>query len=890
LLSWLARRRSAKLDEQDFADEIRAHLALDTDARISDGADRRSAELASLKEFGNVTLTTEAARHVWTPSWVEVLGDLGGDLRHGWRSLAKTPAFTFTAIAVMTLGIGLNAAVFTMLKSMALTPLAGVDGSAGLHELSGETSAGRAIRLSYSDYRYLRDNDRAFAGVIGSTLVTLGLGGQAGRSARSLSGELVTGNYFQVLGIGAALGRTLLPGDEAAPGSEAVAVLSHGLWQRELGGDPEIVGRTIVINHVPLTVVGVADQGFHGTTVSYDNEVFIPITMAPRLGFAFQGPQTTQGFLRPGISLASAAAQLDALWTVLARDRPADDPTTRLRIATFWRAPGGPQTYALPTLIVLSAMALLVLAIACANIAGLVLVRAVARRGEIAVRLALGAPRLRIVRMLVVENLVLAVPGALLGILLAWRGLPILVGYADALAAPQRLFFNLDVDRLVVGFAVLAACGSALVFGFAPALRSSCVALVTVINEDASPRGAGRGRLRAALVVAQVAVSLLLLIGAGLVTRSFAAARRTNLGFDAAGVTSIRLDVKQNGYDEPRGRRFYRRLLDAARADPAVESATLAAYNPMNLTETATSRIAIDGYAPGRDEDLAFLTNTVGADYFRTLRIALGAGRGFADQDDEHAAPIVIVNTTMAERFWGGAADALGRRIKVGDGDWRTIVGVAADVKYLRVNETPRPYVYLPFLQAYRPGMILHARTLSNAVGSGPSTADTDGMVDRARAHVTALDPDLPVDAKSLNDRIAGSLIFMNLAATMLSIFGVAGVALTAIGTYGLVSYAVTQSRHDIGVRIALGATALAVVRMYVRRGLWLGAVGAALGLATAAAATRLLSGVLYGVGANDVVSFAGGLAVVLGGVAVATIVPAWRAARTDPVSALRHR
>ena len=287
--------------------------------------------------------------------------------------------------------------------------------------------------------------------------------------------------------------------------------------------------------------------------------------MAPQLGFTFGSQQTTpsgilsdrragvfypQGYLRPGMTLANAAAQTDALWATLARDRPLTDAAQRLRVVPFWQTPNGAQTHMLPTLIVLSAMGLLVLMIACANIAGLVLVRGVSRRGEIAVRLALGATRTRIVRLLIVENLVLAVPGAVLGILLASRGIPVLVGYAEALAAPQRLFFNIEVDRLVIGFAALVACGSALVFGFVPALQSSRVDLVSVINEDASPRGAARGRLRAGLVVAQVAVSLLLLVGAGLVTRSVEAARRANPGFDASHVTAIAVDVKQNGYDE----------------------------------------------------------------------------------------------------------------------------------------------------------------------------------------------------------------------------------------------------------------------------------------------------------------------------------------------------
>src|SRR6185295_1174255 len=571
----------------------------------------------------------------------------------------------------------------------------------------------------------------------------------------------------------------------------------------------------------------------------------------------------------------------EAAWSTLSRDRPLTDPVQRLRVVPFWRSPQGAQTYLLPTLIVLSAMGLLVLTIACANIAGLVLVRGVSRRGEIAVRLALGATRARIVRLLIVENLVLALPGAFLGVVLAQRGIPLLVGYAEQLAAPERVFFNIELDSLVIGFAALVACGSALVFGFVPALQSSRVDLVTVINEDASPRGAARGRLRAGLVVAQVAVSLLLLVGAGLATRSVEAARRANPGFDPTHMTAISLDVKQNAYDEARGRVFYRKLLDAARADAGVETATLAAYVPMSLLDTRSQRVAIEGYEPRRGEDVAFMSNVVGPDYFRTLRIPVVAGREFEDRDDETAAPVAIVNATLAQRFWGGAANAIGRRLRVGDTDSRTVIGVAADVKYSRINEAPRPYFYLPFLQSYRSSMILHTR------GSAP----VDRLVDQARAEIAAIDADLPItSARPMAAHLRGAFIFFDLTATMLFIFGVAGMALAAMGTYGLVSYTVKQSTHEIGIRIALGAPRLSVVREFLRRGLRLGAIGAAIGIVAALGLGRLLGSALFGVSATDAISFARALAIVLGGVAVATIVPAWRAALTNPLAALRHQ
>jgi macrolide transport system ATP-binding/permease protein len=894
ILSWLKHRRPAHLDEDDFKDEIRAHLAIATQEKIADGADQKDAHYAALKEFGNVTLTTEAARSVWAPRWLEALRDLMGDVRYAIRALRKNPAFSLTVVGVLTLGIGLNAAVFTMLKGMALSPLAGVDKSGSLAVIFGETSTGRQLRVSYPDYQYLRDHASAFSELFGSIVATANLG--RGRGARQVWGELVTGNYFKVLGVGAQRGRTLLPSDEIAPSRHPVVIISDGLWRRDFSADPDIVGRTIEINNHMLTVVGVADPTFHGTVVSYDVELFIPVMMGPQLGFTFGSQQTTpsgilsdrragvfypHGYLRPGTTLANATAQADALWATLSRERPITDAAQRLKVVRFWQTPGSGPTFMLPTLSVLSPMGLLVLMIACANIAGLVLVRGLSRRGEIAVRLALGATRMRIVRLLVVENLLLAVPGALFGILLAQSAIPVLVSYAERLAVPSRIFFNIEVDGLVIGFTTLVACGSALVFGFVPALQSSRVDLVSVINEDASPRGAARGRLRAGLVVAQVAVSLLLLVGAGLAARSVEAARRANPGFDANHVTATELDVKQNAYDEPRGRVFYRKLLDAARADPGIESATLAAYIPMGLLDTRVQRVSIDGYEPRKGEDLAFMWNTVGSDYFRTLRINLTAGREFEDRDDETGMPVAVVNATLAQRFWGDASNAIGKRIRFGDREWRTVVGVVTDVKYSRINEAPRPYFYVPFLQVYRSNMILHTR--------GPGSIDR--LVDLARARVAALDGDLPIlYAKPMGNQMRGALIFYNLTATMLFVFGVAGMALAAMGTYGLVSYTVKQSTHEIGIRMALGASGPSVVRQFIGRGLRLGAIGAAAGVVAALGVTRLLTSVLFGVSATDAISFARALALVLIVVMVAILVPAWRAARINPLSALRHQ
>jgi len=580
------------------------------------------------------------------------------------------------------------------------------------------------------------------------------------------------------------------------------------------------------------------------------------------------------GRLRPGVTLGDANAQMEVFSEQLQREAGVGEVRRQVKVVPIWQSPYGAQTYMLPAVTVLGAMSALLLLIACANIAGLALVRAMSRRGEIGLRLAVGATRARIVRLLLIENLVLAVPAALLGLVAVSYGVPILFATVSQ-AAPGRLFLNVTVDRLVVGFSVLAACISAVAVGLVPALRATRLDLIAVVNEDISPRGAAKGRLRSALVVSQVAVSMLLLVAAGLVAKSLGAAQTADVGFDPDNVFSVRIDLRPNGYDEARGRVFYEQLLNVLGADPAVESVTLAANPPLTLVDTDTQAVAIDGYVPRQDEELAFLWNPVAPDYFRTLKIGVLAGREFERRDDAAAAPVAIVNETMARRFWGGPAEALGQRIRLSSNEWRRVVGVVGDVKYARVNETSRPYVYVPFLQSYQSGMVIHARGAA-------------GLIDVARTQIAVLDPDLLLlEARSLREQTSASLAILHMAANMLFIFGVAGMLLAGLGIYGLVSYTVKQSTHEIGIRMALGAQRPSLVWTFLGRGVRLGVVGAALGTGGAAAVTGLLSSVLYGVSATDAPSFLRALAVVLGAVLVATLIPAWRAVRINCVTAL---
>lgn len=883
---WLRRRRAI---EKDIAEEIRSHLAMAARDHAADGADPETARRAALKEFGNVALALEDSRLAWSSRWIEAVRGILKDVRYAAHVLRKSPSFALIVIGVVALGIGMNATVFTLLKSLALKPLAGVKDSGSLAVVMSKTRGGRLTAMSYPDYVSLRDHG-PFAAIAGLNALPLSLG--LGREGERVWAELVTGNYFQLLGVRAQLGRTLLPSDETVPGKSPVVVLSNGLWRRAFGADPNIVGKTIHVNAYPLTVVGVADAAFHGSIVSWDVELFAPVMMAPQLGLAFQnqpeqllhdrktGMVAAYGRLRPGVSLARASAETAVLSKQLAADGPLDDVDQRLTVLPFQRFPWGAQTYMLPALTVCIAMGMLLLLIVCANVAGLVLVRGMSRRGEIAARLALGASRSRIVRLLLIENVILAVPGAAVGVLLAAWAMPWLMSKATANAS-ARFFFDVSVDQLVVGFAALAACLSLLCFGLLPALRSTKLDMAWVMKDSLSSRGAVKGHFRAALVVGQVGISLLLLVSSSLVARSLDAAQHADMGFDDRGVISVTLDVKPNGYDEARGLVFYKQLLDRARAGQGIESASLAAYYPMALVDTVGRKVEIEGYRARRDEDLVFLGNVVTSDYFRTLRIGLEAGREFDDHDDAASPQVTVVNDTLARRFWGSPANALGKRLRAGPGGWRTIVGVARDVKYARINEGARPYVYLPFLQSPQPNMILHAR------GSVGPVA----LIDQVRREVHKLDPDLPIlDARTLHEQTRTALTILVMTARILEGLGLAAMALAFMGIYGLVSYSAKQGTHEIGIRMALGATRSDVVRRFLARGLRLGLIGAALGMVAAYAVTRLLAAQLYGVSATDPASFATATALVLASAVAAALVPAWRAARTDPISALRYQ
>jgi predicted permease len=806
------------------------------------------------------------------------------DLRYAWRTLLKSPGFTVTAVLTLALGIGVNATIFSLLKGAVLRPLPGVRDADELVMIVNKTPAGRATSLSHPDYRLFRDENEAFSGLTASTLVPLSLSGDAADGAERVWGEFVTGNLFHVFGVPAALGRTLLPADDTA-GGEPVAVLSHGFWQRRFGSDPAVVGQTMRLNGRPVTVVGVAAPGYRGSIAGLVLDVFLPISSWPLIR-PFDNPAdimqkwTHQWFivygrLKPGVGLTEARASMSTLARSIAREHPNDDLRQRGVVEPLWKAPHGGQTYMFPILAPLMVAVGLVLVVACANVATLLLVRGTLRRRELAVRAALGAAPKRLLRQLLTESLLLAVLGAGVGFVLA-------VWVSEGLASPPvptpfPIALDTRPDGMVYGFTALIAVASAVLFGLLPALTASKSELVPALKDELVVRHSRLGGVRDVLVVGQVAISLLLLVGAGLLLRSADNARRADPGFDPKNVLLVTLDLQPNGYDEDESRDFFIRLGERVAMLPGVESVAFAHMLPLGVFGAPSRSIEVEGYQRDRDQDMGFHYNVVSPGYFETLGIPLDRGRDFTSADGASSRDVVIVNETLARTFWPGR-EPIGRRIEVSD-RWREVVGVARDAKYVRLAEEPQPFFYLPSLQNSETEMTLHVRT-----AGGPATAAA-----AVREAVQGLDPHLPLlELGTLEDRLEFSLFGYDMGSTFLAAAGVLALLLACIGLYGVVAYSASQRTRELGVRVALGATRREILALVLGRGMRLIMIGIVLGMAAALVLTSLLGSLLFGVGSTDPATFvATGL--LLAAVALlACYIPARHATRVDPLIALR--
>ncbi len=834
------------------------------------------------------------------------MDDIGQDLRFALRALAKNPVFTLVVVLTLALGIGANTAIFSLMDQVLLRPLP-VKDPERLVVLSGPgpfsgTSHQHSTTLtpfSHPMFEGLRDKNTVFDGVLAHWRAPVHL--TVGKQTDNVSGDLVSGNFFQVLGLAPAAGRLFTPEDDRTPGGHPVVVLSDGFWTRRFGGEANAVGQTVGVNNEPMTIVGVAPRGFHGVEVGEPADVFVPLTMQARvvptwdkgLGDWRARWLTPMARLKDGVTVAQAKAGADVLYRQLLEEdfKTIKTPSERFRTRFFQKTlevlPGGHGTSILRDqsklpLLVLMGMVGLVLLIACANVANLLLARASSRQKEVAVRLALGASRARLVRQLLVESLVLSVLGGLLGVVFAaWTGDLLL--RALPFEGTTRVF-TAEPDLRVGAFALGLALLTGLVFGLVPALQATRPQVFPTLKSESTAVASGQApfRFRKGLVVAQIALSLLLLIGAGLFTRSLANLRGLNPGFEPERLLAFTLDPALNGYPLERRLTLFKEIQDETAAEPGVVSVSLAS-EPLLTDSNTSSTVRVEGYQAKDDEDMNPNFNLVAPRFFETLAITQRSGRDFTDGDALGAPKVAVVNETFA-RYYFGDRDPLGRRFGLGRRTETydiTIVGLVRDGKAASLREKPRRFVYLPYTQDERVGaMTFYVR----------SAVDLGALADRLRKVVARIDTTLPVtQLKTMQAQIRESLFVDRMVAALSAAFGAVAMALAAIGLYGVMSYAVALRTREIGIRVALGAERRTVLLMVLKEVALLTAIGVAIGLPGGYGLGRLVESQLFGIRAQDPLTFAVATITLIAAAILAGYLPASRATRVDPAIALRY-
>ncbi len=840
----------------------------------------------------------------WDALWLQPQrweDEMFQDLRYGARMLLKNPGFTLIAVITLALGIGANTAIFSLANALLLRSLP-VPQPEQLVTVSRGDGMGEP--LSYPDFVALRARNQALSGLAASHYTELSFGN--GSRSEVVRGELVSSDYFDVLRVRPVLGRGFLPEEERTLGAHPVAALSHGFWQSRFNGDPQIIGQTITLNRQQYTVVGVAPAGFNGLMEIFPTDLWLPVTMLPQARPAFQASLSNRhdqlfaaiGRLNSGVSVAQAQVALETINRQLeladppptARQRNADEDRS-LKLA-HPRGIGLPhfQRRAQIAATLLFVVVSIVLLIACANVANLLLARATARRKEIAVRLALGASRFRLVRQMLTESALLGLLGAGAGLLLAFWINRALMALKPPL--PGAVGFNLDLrlDASALGFTLLLALLVSVLFGLVPALAASKPEVVPALKDEtgtATQRGQrgqrGRFNLRNALVVVQLAVSLVLLIAAGLFIRSLQQMQKIDPGFQTENRLALSFNLEPEGYDEAKGREFSRQLPERVRALPGVQTATMANYLPLGFM-LLTEDVTIDGRATPPDaRNLNIAAQKVGLDYFGAIGTPLVRGRDFTPRDSANAPAVVIINETLARRFFPNE-DPIGQRLRFGDPASNAqpceIVGIVKDTLIRLDDQRLRAVTYRPLAQQHSQRLTLLVHTAGNP----------QALYAAVRREAQALDENLPAqEIKTLDEFIAFSFWPMRMGARLVGAFGLLGLLLASVGLYGVMSYAVAARTREIGVRMALGAERRDVLRLIVGQGLALTLCGAGAGLALAFLVTRVLRRFLFGVGATDPLTFFG-VALLLTLVALlACWLPARRATRVDPLVALRH-
>ena len=821
---------------------------------------------------------------------------LWSDIKYGVRMLAKRPGFTAIAVITLALGIGANTAIFGVIYNLMFRPLQGTVNPEQLVSITMMDEGNRyPNNMSYANYLDMKELEEVFSDAIAYNSWQAQLSSE-GMNPERIFPFVVSGNYFEMLGVQAAQGRTFSVEEQTDPGAGNVLVISHTYWQSRFGGDPATLNQVISLNDNPFTIVGILPETFRGTSVYFAPQVFLPVTgidyLTPDL---FENLETrgkslwvsVVARLQPGVSLAQARAAVLTHTSRLALEYPETMTGQRGLVYPEPRARMESSAIAFMPMIAGVFMTLvgLVLLIACANVANLLLSRAAGRQKEMAIRAALGAGRIRIIRQLLTESLILALLGGAFGLVIANWAADYLSSFRVATDLP--ISFDFSFDYRIFGFAFAIAAAAGILAGLFPALQSSRTDLAVTLKEGGR-RGTGGGRhwIRGTLVVAQVAVSLILLVTAGLFVRTAFNATKQDMGFVQENRLLVAMDTEMRQYDDDRGKRFYRELLDNVRSLPGVRSASTARFLPVGFNNGGRD-ITMEGEVPDPNRKRRFsFYNIVGVDYFKTMGMPIHQGRTFTRNDtvdeEENGRLVVIINDTAAEEYWPGE-NPLGRMVSISgsDGPFREIVGITRTVNFTLPSESPHPGIYLPYEQMYRSDLVLHVHTEGNPTQ----------MISAVRAEINRLDPEMPIwDVRSMKDHIQkGKMVLFNLATKVVGSFGVIGIILAAIGLYGVMSYTVAQRTHEIGVRMALGASAPKILGLVLRQGALLTAIGLALGMVGASFLTPSFASMLVGVGPRDLLTFTVVSFALLVVALLACTVPAHRASRVDPMVALRY-
>ena len=806
------------------------------------------------------------------------------DVRFGLKMLKSNPGFTVLAVLTLALGIAVNTTVFSWIYAVLLHPLPGAHHVQHLALIETTTPNGNNSYLDYHDYR---DNLKQVAAVAIGRFTPLNVGDK-GRTERAWA-ELVSANYFDVLEVKPVLGRTFLPEEgRDREGGYPVAVISYRMWQNRFHADPKVLGSAIRLNRHEVTIIGVAPPEFQGSLVGVVLDLWMPVTMATAMGTGdgtlhFRGSRditSTIVRLKPGVTIEQAAAEVEALSRQLEATHPETNRGVAARVTPIWKGRLGAQGLLMEPLRILMAVCVLLLLVVCANVANLLLARAVSRQKEFGVRLALGARRSRLARQLLTETLLLAGGGASIGVLLVmWMGQS-LSKLMPAMDIPWDLGGGLNVPTL--GFTVMIVVVATLASGTVPALLSARADLSETLNEGGRAGGTGTNshHLRGLLVTAEVAMAMAALIGAGLFFRSFHNASSVQPGFDMTNMSMSQFYLSNAGYSAHEQHLFCRKLRERMEAQPGVLGVTYSDVIPLAMPGNSMPyhQLEVDGYIPGKDEQMILQRATVPPGYFRLMGIPLLEGRDFTGMDGESKPLVIVVNETFARRFFGGH-DPIGRKVRV-EHYPATVIGLVKDSKYDTLIETRLPFFYIPFDQWFAPGL--------NFALMLKTSGDPMPLTPVLQREALALNPDAVFHTSRMEDATEASLYPQRVAATLLSVVGAVCLVLAAIGLYCVMSYAVSQRTQELGVRLALGASRSDVLVLVMREGLRLTMPGLVAGIAAALGAARLVSGMLFQVSAADPATFAAA-AMFLGLVAgIASYLPAVRATRLEPMRALR--